>query len=239
MRPYTYTNFGHSSFRPAFLREKVRGFLGFFPDNTILLSLYAWKEARLSVDDRVRALLQAAVLTGGAGAPDGPSSRVFAIRHELRAGNAHTARAAFEHALEEAPACRHHVGLWRAYVRFCCRRTSSRHDGGADTQQPRRGARASAAAAAAAANAAIDVFYHALRRCPWAKPLFLEAFAPPLVGDLDAAALRAVYATLADKGLRVHVDLDDFLARWKAAPEPEAAAHADCHHRDPAAAGRR
>ena len=117
--------------------------------------------------------------------------------------------------ISPAPGCRHHVGLWRAYVHFCCRRDSHHRD----------------------VRPAVDVFYRALRRCPWAKPVFLEAFAPPLVGALDAAALRAVYATLADKGLRVHVDLDDFVARWKAAAKPEASSHADHQHHP--ASGRR
>lgn len=164
----------------------MAAFLGFFPDNTMFLTLFAWKETRLSIDDRVRALLNETILTKQ---HDSPTSRAFAIRHEMRSGNAHSTRAAFEHALEED--CRkHNVGLWISYIRYC--RT---------TKELRPKTK--------------EAFYRALQRVPWAKEVFLEAFGDALVRDLDSAELRSVYRTLYDKGLRVHVEMDEFVGRWK------------------------
>lgn len=159
----------------------------------MFLSLYAWREERLSIDDRVRALLGRTVLTR---ARDRPSSRIFAIRHEMATGNAHSTRAAFERAVEAADddggggnSSRHHVGVWASYVRYCHARRELR---------PR----------------AREVFYRAVQRCPWSKDVFLEAFAT-LVRDMDSTELRSVYSTLCDKGLRVHVELGEFAEQWK------------------------
>jgi hypothetical protein len=181
-------------YRPGFFREHLGRYVELFPDNTILLSLYAWREERLSIDDRVRTLLDRTVLTR---AHDSPSSRVFAIRHEMATGNAHSTRAAFERAVEaidgggsnDTTTSRHHTGIWIAYIRYC-------HG------------------SAALRARAKDVFYRAVQRCPWSKDVFLEAFAT-LVHDMDTAELRSVYNTLCDKGLRVHVELGDFVEQWK------------------------
>lgn len=48
----------------------------------------------------------------------------------------------------------------------------------------------------------------------------LEAFAT-LADDMDSDELRAVYSTMTSKGLRIHVDLDDFLDRTSAADQRE------------------
>ncbi|KAK8061193.1 hypothetical protein PG997_015414 [Apiospora hydei] len=181
-----YVHISHGPYRPAFLREQTAAFLGFFPDNTIFLTLFAWKETRLGIDDRVRALLTDVVLTKP---HDCASARVFAIRHEMRSGNAHSTRAAFEHALEDSPGCKHNAGMWVSYIRYC-----------RETKELRPKAK--------------EVFYRAIQRCPWSKEVFMEAFGT-LVRDLDSAELRSVYSTLYEKGVRVHVEMDEFVGRWK------------------------
>ena len=187
----TLTRSPSRPYRPAFLREQTAAFLGFFPDNTLFLTLFAWKETRLGLDDRVRTLLHDTILTQP---HDSPTSRAFAVRHERRSGNAHSTRAAFEHALDQdsegSGRCQHNVGLWLSYIRYC-------RD--APALRPK----------------AKDVFYRALQRCPWAKDVFLEAFGPALLRALDSAELRSVYRALYDKGLRVHVELDEFVGRWQ------------------------
>lgn len=116
--------------------------------------------------------------------------------HSARTGTAHSARAALEAALaaddddddyiSSASSSSSSVELWARYVRF---------------SRGRRELRARAR----------DVLYRAVAACPWAKELYMEAFrAPP--GEFSAAELRAVFDSLVAKGLRVHVDLDEFLA---------------------------
>ncbi|KAI1310978.1 DUF1740-domain-containing protein [Xylaria venustula] len=180
-----YYHATHGSFRSGLLREQLTKYLSYFPSNTIFLSLFAWREERLSVNDRVRALLQDSILTR---VNESLPSHIFAIAHELRTGNAHSTRAAFERALS-SDVCRHHVGLWIAYVRFC---------------HGRRELRAKAK----------PVFYRAVQACPWSKAVWCEAFAT-LVREMDSAELKSVYATMCEKGLRIHVDMDDFVANWR------------------------
>ncbi|KAI1772470.1 DUF1740-domain-containing protein [Hypoxylon cercidicola] len=172
-------------FRPGFLREQLAKYINLFPQNTIFLSLFAWREARLSIDDRVRSILDKVVLTKP---HDCVSSRVFAIRYEAHTGNVHSTQAAFEHALE-SEACKNHPGLWVSYIRFCHERKELR-------------------------SKAKSVFYRALQRCPWSKDVFMETFAT-LVRDMDSSELKSVYNTLSEKGLRVHVEMEEFVEKWR------------------------
>ncbi|KGQ12616.1 hypothetical protein BBAD15_g1645 [Beauveria bassiana D1-5] len=120
---------------------------------------------------------------------DSVGARFFAVQHELARGNAHTAQAAFEQAVG-GDTCRASATLWAWYVRFA-------H---AHRRQLRRGGKG-----------AVDVLYRALRHCPWAKSVFMEAFTT-LTGDLASDELRCVYGMMTAKGLRVHVELDEVVA---------------------------
>lgn len=177
----------YSPYRPAFFREHIESCIQHFPKNTVFLSLYAWREARLSIEDRVRSVLAKTVLTK---ANDCLNSRVFAINHEMAMGNAHTTRAAFEHAVE-SEAGEHHIGIWISYIRYCHQKEELR-------------------------SKAKDVFYRAIQSCPWSKAVFMEAFLT-LARDMDISELKSVYSTLCDKGLRVHVELDEFVEKWETA----------------------
>ncbi|KAI0910285.1 DUF1740-domain-containing protein [Ustulina deusta] len=180
-----YYHATHGSFRSGLLREQLIQYLSYFPSNTIFLSLFAWREERLSVNDRVRSLLQDSILTR---ANESLTSHIFAISYELRTGNAHSTRAAFERSLS-SDICKHHVGLWIAYIRFC---------------HSRRELRPKAKA----------VFYRAIQACPWSKDVFMEAFGT-LSREMDSAELRSVYTTMCEKGLRIHVDMDEFVENWR------------------------
>ncbi|KAI1494750.1 NRDE-2, necessary for RNA interference-domain-containing protein [Biscogniauxia mediterranea] len=180
-----YHHATHGSFRSGFLREQLTQYINYFRKNTMFLSLFAWREERLSIDDRVRSLLSNVVLIEPHACI---SNHVFAIRHELQAGNAHSARAAFEHALANE-SCKNHPGLWVAYIRFCHDRKELR-------------------------SKAKDVFYRAIQCCPWSKDVFMEAFIT-LIRDMDSSELKSVYNTLCDKGLRVHVEMEEFVEKWR------------------------
>ncbi|PFH58461.1 hypothetical protein XA68_13667 [Ophiocordyceps unilateralis] len=170
-------------FRRAFMREKLARFIEKFPRNMIFLSLFAWADTGAWVKDETRQLLSDKVLSE---AHDTVSSRLFAISHELSRGNAHSTRAAFEHGVS-SEACRSSVVLWLWYVRFC-----------QSQKQLRPKAR--------------DVLYRALDCCPWSKEVMMEAFSTTPGLSLERGELRSVYEGMASKGLRIHVDLDGFLA---------------------------
>ncbi|KAK0763007.1 hypothetical protein N5P37_003990 [Trichoderma harzianum] len=115
------------------------------------------------------------------------SSRVFAIQHELTHGNANTAKTAFEQALA-SDTCQNSPALWIFYIRFCQMQFRTK---------------------------AKDVFYRALRHCPGSKEVMMEAFLT-LIRDMESEELRAVYNTMTSKGMRVHVDMEEFLERRRA-----------------------
>ncbi|KAL6866900.1 NRDE-2, necessary for RNA interference domain-containing protein [Trichoderma novae-zelandiae] len=181
-----YLHASKGPFRRVYLREKLSGFIRQFPRNSIFLALFEWSDASLRVIDETRDLLYDQVLVKE---HDCVSSRVFAIQHELTRGNIHTTKNAFEHALA-SDACRNAPALWIYYIRFCYAQ-----------KQFRRKAK--------------DVFYRALRHCPGSKEVMMEAFGT-LIRDMESEELRAVYNTMTSKGMRVHVDLEEFLDKRRA-----------------------
>lgn len=191
-----YLHAKRGPFRPTYLRDQLRRFIHLFPSNTIFLRLFAWADTSILLNDPVRDLLRDPVLSA---AHDCVTSRIFALQHEARAGTEHSVTAAFERAMF-ADACRGNVGLWLDYVRFWCYQQTSTasaiHSNSKNKEKTR------------------DVYYRAIGSCPWAKELAMEAFAPGMVKGMDSAELRSVFHTIESKGLRVHVDLEDFVANW-------------------------
>ncbi|OAA73975.1 hypothetical protein ISF_00876 [Cordyceps fumosorosea ARSEF 2679] len=114
----------------------------------------------------------------------GVGGQLLAVQHELlrRGGGAHAAREAFEQAVRSDDAGRASAALWTWYVRF----------------------------AHAHGGAAVAVLYRALRHCPWAKAVLMEAFRT-LAAEMPEEELRSVYGMMTAKGLRVHVELDEVL----------------------------
>lgn len=90
----------------------------------------------------------------------------------------------------ESDACKSSAWLWICYIRFCYRREEFRVK-------------------------AKEVFYRAVRNCPWSKDLAMEAFIT-LARDMDSSELRDVFNAIVSKGLRTHMDLDEFIENWKA-----------------------
>lgn len=55
-----------------------------------------------------------------------------------------------------------------------------------------------------------DIWYRALRACPWAKELYVVGF--EILGkdaDIEFEELRSTWRVMGEKELRVHVDLED------------------------------
>lgn len=165
------------------MREQLSRFVDLFPQNTMFLSLFEWADASIRVVDETRQLLYDKVLVK---AHDSVSSRVFAIQHELARGNANSTQAAFEHALS-SDVCKSSVMLWVSYIRFCC------------SQKQLQGR-------------SKDIFYRALKHCPWSKEVMMEAFMT-LIRDMKSEELKSVYATMTSKGLRIHVDMEEFMEK--------------------------
>lgn len=173
-----------SPHRPAYIRTQLQHFASLFPRNAIFLELFAWAESALRIDDPVRTHLRRIALIPP---HDLLGTHRFAIRHEARAGTAHSTRAAFEAALD-SEACRGNAELWVWYIRFCY----------GEKELKRR---------------AKDVFYRAIAACPMAKDVYMEGFRT-VVKEMGTTELRAVFNTMTAKGLRVHADLDEWEEKW-------------------------
>ncbi|KAK3296196.1 NRDE-2, necessary for RNA interference-domain-containing protein [Chaetomium fimeti] len=181
-----YHHATHGPHRPRHLRAHLETFTHLFPHNTLFLTLTAWLQPPLRIDDPVQHTLQILSLTPP---HDRLGTRRFALHHAGRApGNAHAVRAAFEAALA-APAAAAGAGsseLWLRYLRFCCARKELR-------------------------GSVRGVFYRAIGACPWAKEVYMQAFGGVVREELGAVEVRAVGEAMVEKGLRVHVDLGGVL----------------------------
>ncbi|KAF3913128.1 hypothetical protein AA313_de0202268 [Arthrobotrys entomopaga] len=58
-----------------------------------------------------------------------------------------------------------------------------------------------------------DVFFRAVRACPWSKDIILSGF-KWLRSILDFGEMRKVYGVMQEKELRVHVDVEELLEEW-------------------------
>ncbi|KAF5018499.1 hypothetical protein F66182_9504 [Fusarium sp. NRRL 66182] len=178
-----YLHATRGPFRRACLLEFLKGLLIQFPRNTMFLSMFEWADSSLGIVDETRAHLHS---TAMAPSEDCLSIRLFSIHHETTRGNTNTTNAAFEHAVS-SDTCKFNTSLWISFIRFCSSQRELR-------------------------SKAKDILFRALRHCPWSKDVMMEAFLT-VNQDMDPSELKGMFETMTSKGLRVHVDLDEFLER--------------------------
>ncbi|KAK6539997.1 hypothetical protein TWF694_008830 [Orbilia ellipsospora] len=160
-----------------------------FPDNTAFLSLFMWNESRSKIEYRIRTLLvpetQSEERLGSV------TKWTFSIWAEMQMStgrkiNANAIRSLFEKAVE-SERTKFSIQLWILYLKFEVRQS-----------QPGR---------------AKDVFFRAVRACPWSKDIILSGF-KWLRSILDFGEMRKVYGVMQEKELRVHVDIEELLEEW-------------------------
>jgi hypothetical protein len=184
--------------KPSYIRSLLQESITLFPHNTMFLSLFAWNETRFRIDDRVRDVMRDVMrpessLTGSMGSVP-VTSHLFAISHEAHrpvysGSTQHSVRAAFERALsDEDPnnGSRSSLSLWKLYITFELFATNN-------------------------VARAKDLFFRAMRTCPWSKDVLLIPFQQASLREegFDFWELRKIYNVLIDKELRVHVDIDE------------------------------
>jgi hypothetical protein len=186
-------------YKPSLLRTELTDSISLFPQNTIFLTLFAWNESRFRIEDRVRSLLHQHTARTTRSVDTTAANRfgksstliphIFSIYTELHRGvsagsTAHSARAAFETALASHSG-QSSAGLWKLYILF--------------------------ELALGQATRAREVFHRGIRACPWVKELVLLAFREPgLRQMMDMQEMRKVWNVLAEKELRIHLDLEEW-----------------------------
>ncbi|KAL8953485.1 MAG: hypothetical protein Q9222_000689 [Ikaeria aurantiellina] len=200
----------HATHKRAYAPSTIRSFLAesikAFPHNTIFLSLYAWNESRFRVDDRLRGIMRDVVLAadqrrqGSDGKDDDTSdhitSRIFAVYTDMQRGvlggsNHEAVRGSFERALLDegegggGGGAAHSASLWKLYFLF------ERANGDGDDGKRR----------------SKDVFYRAMRACPWAKEIYMLAFRH-LGEEMGEVELRGIHEIMVEKELRMRAPLE-------------------------------
>lgn len=196
---------------PALIRSALEPFLLLFPNNTILLSLYAANEARFAIDDRVRGLMsQNSLQSSNKRSVAGWSFAIHfeTLRGEIAGSTAHSIRAVCQRATDMDSAGRDNSALWTLYLRFELAqlklertRTGNRKpgkDGKRRTWESRLDD---------AENRVKEVFYAGLRSLSRCKNFAMLAFTE-LAAVFSEDELWKVYRIMQEKELRVYVELD-------------------------------
>ncbi|KAJ5868870.1 hypothetical protein N7534_003423 [Penicillium rubens] len=236
---YYYVERQSGQFRPAEVRALFLDSLEWWPHNTMFLSLFKWNESRLHMSDRTRDIFDVTIGANGRAAKDlqGPApiyrvpvtTHLFSIYAEMGrplmlGSTPHSIRAAFERAigdvipmgrtatrkspfdLASSTSAQTSLTIWKLYILY-------------------------ELYAECNVGRAREVYFRALRSCPWSKELYMFGFEhlradltnrlPPCrlnrKGEVeplgfDHAALRALYSDMLRRGLRVHCHVEGFWA---------------------------
>ena len=218
-----------SGYRPSDISLPIAESIKLFPSNTIFLSLYHHHTQRAILMDRIRSTIPTLKSTLDRAEDRGKKSTIpyiFDVWTELNrpsyAGSTtNSIRAAFERAVDIGAAGRHCVAIWKYYLLWelslvpipTSSTSTSTNSTSINSNRIKKGKSANAPQEPLAR--AQDVFYRALRACPWAKELYMLAFSEEKLRDaIGFDGLRRVYETMSEKGLRIHVDLGDLLEEW-------------------------
>jgi hypothetical protein len=195
--------------KPALIRTTLEPLIAQFPDNTILLSLYAANESRFAVDDRVRGIMHADIL--GHDTNKSITQWFFAIHHELQRGEvagstSHSVRALFQKAEDDIGA--HCPTLWKSHVLFELGETEKERQKRPpkkrrDAKKSRRETRLEESY-----RRVKEAFFRGLTNLPWCKDYMMLAFTHLQNDVLNEEELRKVYNVMVEKELRIYVDID-------------------------------
>ncbi|KAK4545327.1 hypothetical protein LTR36_003507 [Oleoguttula mirabilis] len=196
----------HRPYKPAMVREIAADSIRSFPNNSVFLELYAQVQAHFRIEDRVRASLQEQLL-GGSGASI--ISWSFAVTEELRrcttevsGSTEHSVRSTFARALLQPDSTvKHSLALWTRWFRFEHPLRYVHLDPPRVLTEAQR---------KQALQRARQVFLDGLRDLPWSKAwviMGLHAFVRD--GGMSRKELKQVYDVLAERELRVRVELEE------------------------------
>jgi hypothetical protein len=183
--------------KPALIRSALEPLVALFPDNTILLSLYAANEARFSIDDRVRGIMHRSALHASDSMTIAGWS--FAIhfetlRGEIAGSTSHSIRALYKRATHADASGAHAPALWAMYLRFEIAQLQ--------VERTRNGKKVEEAEMRVK-----ETFYEGLRSLPWCKDFMMLAFTEA-GGVFEEEGLWKVYRVMQEKEIRVYVEFD-------------------------------
>jgi hypothetical protein len=196
--------------KPALTRSALEPLITLFPDNTILLSLYAANEARFAIDDRVRGIMHQSALQGSESTTI--AGWAFAIhfetvRGEVGGSTSHSIRALYKRATNTESSGAHCPALWSSYFRFELALLNLERSKAAGKKSGKDKKRTWENRLEEVELRIKETFYQGLRSLPWCKDFMMLAFTE--AGSVfTEEELWKVYRFMQEKELRLYVELD-------------------------------
>jgi hypothetical protein len=197
--------------KPVLTRSAVEPLITLFPNNTLLLSLYAANEVRFAIDDRVRAIMHSSVLQSSTATSVAGWS--FAIHFETLRGasggsTAHSIRAMYKRATHPDSAGAHCPALWAAYLSFEMAQLWVEREKVGDRKPGRNGRKRSWEVRLEEAEERVkSVFYLGVRRVPWCKDFVMLGFTVAK-GVFGKEEMSKIYGVMMEKEMRVYVEVE-------------------------------
>lgn len=197
--------------KPALLRNVLEPLIAQFNHNTILLSLYATNEARFSIDDRVRGLIQHNDL--GTSKSTSITDWFFAIHYEMVRGEiagstSHSVRALFRKAEDDVGA--YCPALWRSHVLYELGEARKERE----KRPPKKSRRDEKKKAKEETRLEEsyrrlkETFFRGMTHLPWCKDYMMLAFTHLKDEVLAEEELAKLHNVMVEKELRIYVDID-------------------------------
>jgi hypothetical protein len=197
--------------KPTLIRSAIEPLITLFPNNTILLSLYAANEARFAIDDRVRSILQQNALQRSEAASVAGWSFALnfeTMRGEIAGSTSHSIRALYKRATHADSSGAHSAMLWTSYLRFELAQLGIERDKCIHKKLGKDGKKRTWETRLGDAEVRVkETFYQGLRRLPWCKDFIMLAFteARSVLGEEE---MWKVYRVMQEKELRVYIELE-------------------------------
>ena len=195
-------------YRPALINRNIAQSLSRFPSNSMFQHLWQEHTQRTGLLERIREVVPANISFDGSNKHiNSIVPYLFAIHKELcrpsyAGSTVHSIRAVFERGVDAAKAS---VGVWAWYIKW----ELSLND---ETDPVPQAAKPRKKDIEMARNKVVGLYYRGICAAPWAKDLYMLAFSEaPLREALGDTELRKIYDTMLEKGLRLHVDLDQMM----------------------------
>jgi hypothetical protein len=197
--------------KPALVRTTIEPLITLFPNNTILLSLYAANEARFAIDDRVRGIMHQIALQNSE--PMSVAGWSFAIhfetmRGEIAGSTSHSIRALYKRATNADASGAHSPMLWTSYLRFELAQLEIERAKTIGKKPGKDGKKRTWENRLQEAETRVkETFYQGLRSLPWCKDFIMLAFteARTVFGEEE---MWKVYRVMQEKELRVYIELE-------------------------------
>jgi hypothetical protein len=198
--------------KPVLIRAALEPLISLFPNNGILLALYAANEARFAIDDRVRGTMQRTALQGSN--TRNVAGWCFAVhfenlRGEIAGSTAHSIRALYKRATYPDSSGAHSPTLWHPYLSFELDQLyleQTRAKGKSEGKDGKK--RGWERRLEEAENRVQEVFYEGLRALPWCKDFYMRGFEEGTRDVLGEEGMRKVYGVMGEKEMRVYVEVD-------------------------------